>query len=182
MRYLKFCSSIHQSPLPAHEHILLLFVTHLATSGLSHIRIKVYLSAFCNMHIASGQHAIFNQQLTPRLHQVLKGIQKTHAISKPPRIRKPITLHIMQAIYNLLIQKPPSYNNAMTWAACCTTLFGFLRSSELTVPSQDAYDPNIHLSVQDVAVNNKSLPTMVHIRIKQSKTDPFSSRCLHLFG
>ena len=79
----------------------------------------------------------------------------------------------MQGIYNLLIKKPPSYDSTMTWAACCTAFFGFLRSSELTVPSQDAYDPSVHLSVRDVAVNNKSSPTMVHIRIKQSKTDPF---------
>ena len=102
--------------------------------------------------------------------QVLKKIQKTHTISKLPWIRKPITLHILQGIYNLLIKKPPSYNSTMTWAACYTAFFGFLRSSELTVPSQDAYDPSVHLSVRDVAVNNKSSPTMVHIRIKQSKT------------
>ena len=61
----------------------------------------------------------------------------------------------------------------MMWAACCTAFFGFLRSSEMTVPSQDTYDPTIHLSIKDVAVDNKSSPTMVRIRIKQSKTDPF---------
>ena len=43
----------------------------------------------------------------------------------------------------------------------------------MTVLSQDTYDPTIHLSIQDVAVDNKSSPTMVHILIKQSKTDPF---------
>ena len=125
------------------------------------------------MHITTGQHTIFNQQLTPRLQQVLKGIQKTYTISKPPRVRRPITLDIMKAIFTLLKQKPPSYNNTMIWAACCIAFFGFLRSSELTVPAQDTYDSNIHLSVQDIAVNNKSAPTMVRIRIKQSKTDPF---------
>ena len=52
-------------------------------------------------------------------------------------------------------------------------LCGFLCSSELTVPSQGTYDPSTHLSVNDVAVDNLSSPTMVQVRIKQSKTDPF---------
>ena len=125
------------------------------------------------MHVATGQHIVFNQQLTPRLQQVLKGIQRTQAISKAPRIRRPITLDIMKAILNLLLQKDTSYDNTKMWAACCTAFFGFLRSSEMTVPSQDTYDPTIHFSIKDVAVDNKSSSTMVRIRIKQSKTDPF---------
>ena len=66
----------------------------------------------------------------------------------------------------------------MIWVACCTAFFGFLRSSEVTVPSQDAHDPTIHLSIKDVAVDNTSSPTIVlirivRIRIKQSKAVPF---------
>ena len=116
--YLKFCSAIQCTPTPTHESTLLLFVTHLATSGLSHTSIKVYRSAIRSMHVATGQHIIFNQQLTPRLQQVLKGIQRTQAISKAPRIRRPITLDIMKAILNLLLQKDTSYDNTMMWAAC----------------------------------------------------------------
>ena len=43
----------------------------------------------------------------------------------------------------------------------------------MTIPSQDIYNPTIHLSIQDVAVDNNSSPIIVHIMIKQSKTDPF---------
>ena len=164
--YLKYCSAIQCTPTPAHESTPLLFVTHLATSELSHTSIKVYLSAIHSMHIATGQRIVFHQQLTPRLQQVLKGIQRTQAISKAPRIRRPITLDIMKAILNLLLQKDTSYDNTMIWVACCTAFFGFLRSSEMTVPSQDTYDPTIYLSIKDVAVNNKSSPTMVCIKIK----------------
>ena len=79
---------------------------------------------------------------------------------------------------NLLLQKDPSYDNIMVWAAYCTTFFDFLQSSEMTVPSQDTHNPTIHLSIDDVAVGNKSSPKIVlikivRIRIKQSKTDPF---------
>ena len=55
---------LNQSPFQhMSTYILLLFATHLATSGLSHVTIKVYHSAIRNMHIATRQHAIFNQQL-----------------------------------------------------------------------------------------------------------------------
>ena len=79
----------------------------------------------------------------------------------------------MKAILNLLLKKSASYDNAMLRATCCTAFLGFLRSSEMTIPSQDTYDTAIHLSTQGVAVDNKSLPSMVHIMMKQSKTDPF---------
>ena len=125
------------------------------------------------MHVATRQHTVFHQQLTSRLQQVLKGIQWTQAISKPPWIRRLFTLDIMKAIFNLLLKKSASYDNAMLWAACCTAFFGFLRSSEMTVPSQYTYNPTIHLFIQDVVVDNKSSPSLVRILIKQSKTDPF---------
>ena len=49
----------------------------------------------------------------------------------------------------------------------------FLRSSEFTIPTQSSYDPEVHLSVKDVAVDNKAKPRMLKVNIKQSKTDPF---------
>ena len=56
-------------------------------------------------------------------------------------------------------------------AAFCTAFFGFLWSSKLTVPYQDAYYPSVHLSVQDVSVITHN----VHIYRISSKrsTIPF---------
>ena len=59
------------------------------------------------------------------------------------------------------------------WAACCLAFFGFLRSSEFTIPTQSGYDPEVHLSPKDVAVDNRAKPRMLKVIIKQSKTDPF---------
>ena len=53
--------------------------------------------------------------------------------------------------------------------------FGFLRCNEFTVPVQTGYDPAVHLSYSDVAVDNRDYPTMVVISVKQSKTDPLRS-------
>ena len=53
--YLKFCSAVQHKANLAYESTLLLFVTHLDTSGLSHTTIMVYLSAICSMHVDTGQ-------------------------------------------------------------------------------------------------------------------------------
>ena len=61
----------------------------------------------------------------------------------------------------------------MLWAACCLAFFGFLRIGEMTVPSDQKFDPSCHLIVKDIAIDNPKLPTVVRVTIKQSKTDPF---------
>ena len=43
----------------------------------------------------------------------------------------------------------------------------------MTVPSDSEYDESVHLSVRDVAVDDPTHPSIIQIRIKQSKTDPF---------
>ena len=123
--YKIFCSRANRTPIPTSESTLLLFVAHLTTLNLSYATIKVYLSAIRHMHVTVGQHSSFNLQLTPRLQQVLKGIRKTQAASKPPRARLPITRSIMQRIRCSLLKRPQSYDNIMIWAACCLAFFGF---------------------------------------------------------
>ena len=61
----------------------------------------------------------------------------------------------------------------MLWAACCTCFYGFLRSGEVTVSSSEEYDPEYHLSEGDVALDSQSVPSVVRVHIKASKTDPF---------
>ena len=51
--------------------------------------------------------------------------------------------------------------------------FGFLRSSEFTVPSQSQFDPNVHLCLSDISLDSSHSPQIVQVNIKQSKTDPF---------
>ena len=61
----------------------------------------------------------------------------------------------------------------MLWAACCLGFFRFLRIGEITVPQQDAFDPEVHLSFRDVAVDDLTNPSFLRVSIKRSKTDPF---------
>ena len=52
-------------------------------------------------------------------------------------------------------------------------LFGFLRSGEITTPSEAAYDSAVHLNMADISVNNSANPSVVKVKIKASKTDQF---------
>ena len=180
--YLSFCKHIHCSPLPASEQTLLLFVTYLGQLGLTHKTIKVYLSAVKNLHITSGHFKSFEIQLSPRVERVLKGIKLSQAKSRPPHSRLPITSSIMCKIRSVLAKTPNDYNNIMLWAACCLAFFGFLCCSEFTIPSQDTFDDAVHLSFNDISVDDKQNPKVIAIRIKQSKTDPFRKGVTLMLG
>ena len=58
----------------------------------------------------------------------------------------------------------------MLWAACCLGLFGFRRAGEFTVTC--AFDPSIHLTVQDLQVDAEVNPSSLRVCIKSSKSDP----------
>ena len=171
--YITFCSLASRKTVPTTESTLLLFVAYLASLHLSYSSTKVYLLGVRSLHVKNGLHATFHQQLTPCLHQVLKGICKQRAIGSPQRVRRPITIKIMSKINAFLLKDPHSYQNIMMWAACCMAFFGFLRSSEFTVPSQEAFDKDAHLCPRDIAIDSTTNPKLITIKIKQSKTDPF---------
>ena len=59
----------------------------------------------------------------------------------------------------------------MLWAACCLTFFGFLRAVELTVPDDSAFDPVVHLSWGDLAVDIPASLTMLSARLNASITE-----------
>ena len=105
------------------------------------------------------------------LQRLLRGIKRVQGSPIPSRL--PITMDLMR-----VLQKALDLNNAdhiMLWAACCVGFFGFLRAGEFTVNS--TFDPEIHLSVQDLQVDCLLNPSCLKIHIKCSKTDPFRSGC-----
>lgn len=64
------------------------------------------------------KHSTFESQLTSHLLLIMKGIHKLTRISKPPRIRLPITSDILQWINTVISAEPDSYFNKMMWTAC----------------------------------------------------------------
>ena len=110
----------------------------------------------------------------PLLEYVLTGIKRRQAkVGTPPKPRLPITPDILQRLGSVWLRQSANPDHIMLWAAACTDFFGFLRAGEFTVPTAQGYDPDVHLNLQDLAVDDPSGPTLFCIRIKQSKTDPF---------
>ena len=151
----------------------MLFAAYLAQSGIAYNSIKVYFSAVGNWHSSCSQHTAYQEALTPRLEQVLRGIKREQATTQPARVRLPITAEIMARLYLVLSRSPSDYLTMLLWAACNMAFFGFLRVGEMTVPSQTAFDDSVHLSLEDISVDNRSNPSTIWLTIKQSKTDPF---------
>lgn len=161
-------------PFPLQEDILCRYVAFLAEQKLKHRTIKAYLSGIRHLQIQKALGNPFKNGGMPRLEYVLTGIKRTEARSSPPtRVRLPVTLDIMQHLQKIWIGNQPHPEGTMLWAAACTGFFGFLRAGEFTVPSVEAYDPEVNLNLADLAVDSHTHPTMARIRLKQSKTDPF---------
>ena len=51
--------------------------------------------------------------------------------------------------------------------------FGFFRAGEITVPTDMSFDAGAHLTFEDVAIDSKESPSVMEIRLKASKTDPY---------
>ena len=50
----------------------------------------------------------------------------------------------------------------------------------MTVPDDSSYDPSVHMSFNDITVDDPRVPTVLRVTIKQSKTNPFRKR-INLF-
>ena len=61
----------------------------------------------------------------------------------------------------------------MLWAAACLCFFGFLRSGEVVCPSDAEFDSSVHLAFGDVVLDDPLNPSLLEVRLKSSKTDPF---------
>ena len=61
----------------------------------------------------------------------------------------------------------------MLWAACCLGFFGFMRAGEFTFPTSSHFDPESMLSPEDVSVDQHQSPSLLCVKLKCSKSDPF---------
>ena len=149
-------------------------MTYLAQQDLKHHTIKAYLSGIRCLQIQKALGNPFINGCMPRLEYVLTGVKRAQAHSGiKPLTRLPITIDIMHKLKDVWITSPLQADHVMLRAAGCTGFFGFLRAGEFTVPSPESYDAGAHLSLSDIALDSHSDPSIVRLKIKQSKTDPF---------
>ena len=173
-RYVSFCQLANATPFPVSTHVLCQFVAFLGSQGLKHQTVKSYLSAVRHAQITAGFHDPFKNADLSRLECVLKGLKRQQACQgTPSKPRLPITPDILRRLKQLWDPKASNQDVAMLWAACTLGFFGFLRCGEFTCLSGQAYDQSCHLSLEDVAIDSPSNPSVMRVRLKQSKTDPF---------
>ena len=110
----------------------------------------------------------------PQLDYVLRGIkcQETERGGNS-RERLPITPHILRRLWEVWAPDSHLRDTKLVWAAATLCFFAFLRAGELTTPTTTTYDPNVHLCLADIAVDDPLSPSLLQVGIKQSKTDPF---------
>ena len=63
-----------------------------------------------------------------------------------------------------------SWKHCMLWAACCLGYFGFMRSGEFTFQSKSSSGT---ISFSDLAIDSHSSPSLLCIKLRKAKTDPF---------
>lgn len=158
--------------MPAPEHQLCQFVSSLAIEKLCHSTLKGYLSAIRHLHIEGG-YGDPGLSGMARLEQVMKGIKAVQAKLPKKAPRLPITPELLLIMKQSWKQMAAKWNSIMLWAAAALCFFGFLRSGEITVPSDSSFDEGVHLMFDDVAVDSTANPRVLKVRIKASKTDPF---------
>lgn len=78
--------------------------------------------------------------------------------------------NLMDAIFRFLDLSTADYY--MVCAAHDLAYFGFLHSTELTVPNWASFSLAIHQGVADIAIDSDVSPSCLRVRIKALKTDP----------
>ena len=172
-RYLNFCVQFNVQPLPLSENILCSFVAFLASRHVKFQTIKCYLSGVRHLQISNGFNDPFAGAPFVKLDYVLRGVRRSQSSSgSSVRPGLPITPAILRTVRAQWYATWDSFDTVMLWAAFCLGFFGFMRAGEFTVP-EGAYDADCHLSFNDIAVDSHNSPSMMQVRLKASKTDPF---------
>ena len=173
-RFQTYCQCNHYVCCPVSEVVLCGFVSALADEGLKHRSIKTYLSGVRYHQIKSGYPDPFQGPAMPRLEFVMKGVKRHQAkAGVGARARLPIAPELLRRMKGVWSPSSSAGDTKLIWAACCLCFFGFLRAGEMTVPGDQEYDPQTHLSLGDIALDDSRSPSLVRVTIKQSKTDPF---------
>ena len=139
---------------------------------MSYSTIRLYLSA-------ARKHQILEGGLDPsldcwhRLYYMLRGCRWSLPNQVHPSCL-PITPAILRFLHSRWSNHHDDYNTVCLWAACCIAFFGFLRCGEFTCSSWQCYTRSV-LSLEDVAINSREDPTVVHLTLQQSKTDVFGA-------
>ena len=144
-------------------------MAYLAKQGLAPATIKVHLSALRHEQIAIGYPEPAHSAMPKLSNGVARARAKSSAVVERTRLPiSPLILHQLKSLWSPTQDDP---NTIMLWAACTMAFLGFFRLGEITVPSEEAFDPSTHLTPSDIAIDDRDNPTLVQVYLNVSKTD-----------
>ena len=71
------------------------------------------------------------------------------------------------------LDKSTGQDKKMLWVVASLWFSSFLRSGKITIPSDRVFDETQHMTFWDVAVDSLASPTILQVKVKASKTDPY---------
>ena len=142
-----------------------MFVSWLAQS-LAPASVAVYLPSVRSLYLECGDQVVSTTAITPIPNRLDCRLPITNGDLK--------SLHIQSSVV------PSDIDVTMFWAACGLAFFGFLRISVFA--TRGTFILCYHLSLVNVAVSFGSPLSVILLRLKFSKTDPFSTGCFVYLG
>ena len=120
----------------------------------------------------------------PRLKSISNGMKRWQKIvgKLNTKNRLPITPVILFGIKQQWAHRASEYDIIMYWAVVCMAFFGFFRLGEIILPTEESYNPCLHISAGDVRLDNTADPSVIQIHLKRSKTDQYGHRTMVYLG
>lgn len=176
--YQLFCIRFSLPLFPLDEPTLQRYVADLSKS-VSYQTIKVYLAGIQYHSHMSGSRISITSMV--RLYYLLRGIRRTQGSTFTRNRRQPITTHHLYMIkFRLPLLNYTVLQRLALRTASSVAFFGLLRCSEYTCASSSQFDPLVDLMVRNVTIAPNL--SIMSLRIKASKTDPFRSGCTVRIG
>ena len=176
--YQLFCIRFSLPLFPLDESILQRYVAYLCKS-VSYQTIKVYLAGIqYHSHMSGSKISITSMM---RLYYLLRGVRRTQGSAYTRNRRQPITTHHLHIInLRLPLLNYTDLQRLALRTAASVAFFGLLRCSEYTCASSTQFDPLVDLMVRNVTIAKNM--SIMSLRIKASKTDPFRVGCVVRIG
>ena len=167
--YLRFCIFCGYRPVPVDKDVLARYVVFLARS-LKYSSVTQYLNIVKLLHLEAG----FPNPLADNwfVQTIVMGIKRD--LGNKVEQKQPISPEVLLRLFEGLDLS--TSQDACFWAAALMAFFCFFRKSNLLPKSERAYDPNIHLRVEDV----QFFKWGAMIQVRWSKTIQYRQRIIQV--
>ena len=145
-RYIQLCITHSITVVPITEQLLCRYVAFLANDGILAATIKCYLSATRHLQVAEGYGDPHVGNMA-KLELVIRGIKGVRGKLGQQKTRLPITSKLLWKLKEAWLDQPRGKDRCMLWAASILCFFGFMRSGEITVPSDTSFEDSTPLDV-----------------------------------